>query len=49
MAHIVLTSNQSNISKIVFENMALETAKTIADHCGRTTQRRKHLAAHPVA
>lgn len=32
MAHIVIHSTETNIEKVVFRNMTLDTANTIADH-----------------
>jgi len=39
MAYILLTSPQSKLCKIVFKNMTFVTAKTIADHMNKLSER----------
>jgi len=39
MAYILLTSPESKLCKIVFKNLTPETAKVIADHMNRLSDR----------
>ncbi len=32
MANVIITSTETNLTKIVFHDMTMENAKTIADH-----------------
>jgi len=39
VAYVLLTSSESKLSRVVFKNLAPETAKIVADHMNRLSDK----------